>query len=100
LRQRGNGGPAGPEGENLATARNISDDRKTPSPPPPPPARAPPPPPPPPPAPGSTSGILPKLPFCREFRLPRGTETAVKISAGSRFFGILWTNIRKSARAT
>ena len=22
------GGPAGPEGENLATARNISDDRK------------------------------------------------------------------------
>ncbi len=26
--QKGNSGPAGPEGENLATTRNISDDRK------------------------------------------------------------------------
>ena len=28
LRQKGSGGPAGPEGENFAIARNISDCRK------------------------------------------------------------------------
>ena len=28
MRQKGSGGPAGPEGENFAIARNISDCRK------------------------------------------------------------------------
>ena len=41
-----------------------------------------------------------ETPFLPVVSASRGTETAVKISAGSRFFGILWTNIRKSARAT